>query len=230
MGKSAWIVIAAFNEQHSVPKVIAALKHAGYRDIVVVDDGSADRTYDAAVKAGATVLQHVVNRGQGAALQTGIEYALRHGADIIVTFDADGQHRVEDIPAIIAPVAEGKADITIGSRFLKQESIEKVPFIRKVLLKGSVLVMWLFYGVRMTDAHNGFRAFSRKAAQRIRITADRMAHASEIIEEVHRLKLKYKEVPVVINYTEETMKKGHGSFGESFRILYTMIMKKFFLR
>jgi glycosyltransferase involved in cell wall biosynthesis len=230
MGKSVFIVIAAFNEEHSVPKVIASLQKAGYHNIVVVDDGSKDKTFDATVKAGATALQHVVNRGQGAALKTGIDYALQQGADIIVTFDADGQHRAEDLPAMIKPVAEGKADITIGSRFLKQESIDKVPWIRRVLLKGSVFVMWMFYGVKMTDAHNGFRVFSREAAKKINITSDRMAHASEIIEEVHRKKLKFKEVPVVINYTDETMKKGHGSFGESFRILYSMIMKKFILR
>lgn len=230
MSKSIFIVIAAFNEEHSVPKVIASLQKAGYHNIVVVDDGSKDKTFDATVKAGATALQHVVNRGQGAALKTGIDYALQQGADIIVTFDADGQHRAEDLPAMIKPVAEGKADITIGSRFLKQESINQVPWIRRVLLKGSVFVMWMFYGVKMTDAHNGFRVFSREAAKKINITSDRMAHASEIIEEVHRKKLKFKEVPVVINYTEETMKKGHGSFGESFRILYSMIMKKFILR
>ena len=227
MGKSVWIVIAAYNEERSVPKVIADLHKAGYHNVVVVDDGSTDKTFDATVNAGATALQHVVNRGQGAALKTGIDYALEQGADIIVTFDADGQHRTEDLPAIIKPVASGTADVTFGSRFLKKTN---VPFIRKILLKGSVLVLLLFYGVKMTDAHNGFRALSRKAAQKIKLTADRMAHASEIIEEVHRNKLRVKEIPVVIKYTEETLKKGHGGIREAFRILHTMIVKKFFLR
>ncbi|MEM2916073.1 MAG: glycosyltransferase family 2 protein [Candidatus Woesearchaeota archaeon] len=230
MGNKVFIVIAAFNEEHSVPKVIKGLRRAGYNNIVVVDDGSKDRTFEAALDAGATVLRHVVNRGQGAALQTGIDYALQEGADIIVTFDADGQHRVEDIPAMVKPVADGEVDITFGSRFLKKESQKNVPFLRKLYLKIGILVLLLFYGVRMTDAHNGFRALSRDAAKKIRITADRMAHASEIVEEVHRLNLKYREVPVIIRYTEETLKKGHGSFREGCRILYTMFVKKFLLR
>jgi len=228
MEKNVFIVIAAYNEAHSVPEVIKELQKANHRNIVVVDDGSRDNTFKAALNAGATVLRHIVNRGQGAALKTGIDYALREGADIIVTFDADGQHRVEDIPAIIKPVAQGKVDVTFGSRFLKKDS--GVPFLRKVLLKIGILVVWLFYGVKMTDAHNGFRALSRNAAEKIRITSDRMAHASEIVEEVHRLKLKYREVPVTIRYTEATLKKGHGSFAEGCRILYNMIMKKFLLR
>ncbi|MEM4240118.1 MAG: glycosyltransferase family 2 protein [Candidatus Woesearchaeota archaeon] len=228
MGKKVFIVIAAYNEQKSLPKVVSELHRAGYKNVVVIDDGSKDNTFKAALDAGATVLQHIVNRGQGAALKTGIDYALEQGADIIITFDADGQHRVEDIPAVIKPVVSGEVDVTFGSRFLKKDS--GIPFVRKILLKIGVLILWLFYGVKMTDAHNGFRAISRNAAEKIKITSDRMAHASEIVEEVHRNKLKYKEVPVVIRYTEETLKKGHGSFAEGCRILYNMIMKKFLLR
>ncbi len=230
MGKKLFIVIAAYNEQNSVPKVIKELHKAGYKNVIVVDDGSKDKTYTAALTAGATVLQHLVNRGQGAALKTGIDYALSQNADVIVTFDADGQHRVEDIPAMIKPVVSGKCDVTFGSRFLKKESQKNVPFVRRIYLKTGILVLLVFYGVKMTDAHNGFRAISRNAAEKIRITSDRMAHASEIVEEVHRLKLKYKEVPVTIRYTEETLRKGHGSFAEGCRILYNMIMKKFLLR
>ena len=108
--KNTYIVIAAYNEQDNIVKVVRNLKKAGYSNVVVVDDGSGDNTYIAAAKAGAVALQHPINRGQGAALKTGIDYALLHGADIIVTFDADGQHRVEDLPAMIKPVAEGKVD------------------------------------------------------------------------------------------------------------------------
>jgi glycosyltransferase involved in cell wall biosynthesis len=230
MGKKVFIVIAAYNEQKNVPKVISELLKAGYKNVVVVDDGSKDNTFNAALNAGATVLQHLVNRGQGAALKTGIDYALEQGADIIVTFDADGQHRVEDIPAMLKPVKSGRYDVAFGSRFLTKKSQENVPFVRKVLLKMGIMIVWVFYGVKMTDAHNGFRALSRKAAEKIKITSDRMAHASEIVEEVHRNNLKYKEVPVVIRYTEETLKKGHGSFAEGCRILYNMVMKKFLLR
>jgi glycosyltransferase involved in cell wall biosynthesis len=227
MDKNVWIVIAAYNEEHSLPKVVSELKQAGYHNIVAVDDGSRDSTFEAGAKAGATMLQHVINRGQGASLKTGIDYALRQGADIIVTFDADGQHRVEDLLPVIRPVADERADITFGSRFLKRTN---VPLMRKILLKGSIVVLWLFYGVRMTDAHNGFRALSRYAAQKIDLRADRMDHASEFIEEVHRKQLKYREVPVVIKYTRRTLKRGHGSFAQAFKILSNMIMKKFFMR
>lgn len=221
-------MIAAYNEEHSITKVVNELRRAGYRNVVVVDDGSRDKTYEAALSAGATVLQHVVNRGQGAGLRTGIEYALSQGADVIVTFDADGQHRVEDIPAMTKPVLDGEVDVTFGSRFLKQGS--NVPFLRKLWLKGGIMMLWFFYGAKMTDAHNGFRALSRKAAQTIQITADRMAHASEIVEESHRKRLKFREIPVVIRYTKETLRRGHGSFLQGLKILYTMFMKRFLLR
>lgn len=219
-----WIVIAAYNEEKNISQVVKGLQKAGYSNIVVVDDGSKDNTFAVAERAGATVLQHSINRGQGASLKTGIDYTLLQGADIIVTFDADGQHRVEDLPAMIKPVADGKVDITVGSRFLKKT---KVPLLRKILLKGSILTIWLFYRIKMSDAHNGFRAMSRKAAEKIDITCDRMAHASEIIEEIHKKKLKYKEIPVTIRYTEETMKKGHGSYFGAVKILARMIFKKF---
>ena len=222
--KNIFIVIAAYNEEKNLSSVVKGLKKAGYSNIVVVDDGSKDSTFDVAEKAGAIVLQHSINRGQGASLKTGIDYALLHGAGIIVTFDADGQHRVEDLPAMIKPVAKGKYDITVGSRFLKRT---KVPFMRKLLLKGSIMTVRLFYGIKMSDAHNGFRAMSRKAAEKIEITCDRMAHASEIVEEIHKKNLRYKEIPVTILYTQNTLKRGHGSYFGAVKILARMIFKKF---
>ncbi|MBW3001676.1 glycosyltransferase family 2 protein [Candidatus Woesearchaeota archaeon] len=227
MRKNTFIVIAAYNEEKNLPNVISSLKKAGYNNVIAVDDGSKDNTFEVAEKAGATSLKHPFNQGQGAALRTGIRYALQQGAEIIVTFDADGQHRIEDLPAMITPVAEGDVDITLGSRFLRKT---KVPLRRKILLKGSVLVIWLFYGIKMTDAHNGFRALSRNAAQKIRITCNRMAHASEIIDEIKRNKLKYKEIPVTIIYTKETLKQGEGSYFGALKILSKMISRKLFSR
>lgn len=223
-----WIVMSAYNEEKNISGTLKDLKKHGYHNIVVVDDGSKDNTAKEALNAGAVVLKHPINRGQGAGLQTGIDYAIEQGAEIIVTFDADGQHRAQDILAMIKPIKKGSVEVTFGSRFLRKQP--EIPWHRKFLLKGSVFVIWLFYGVKMTDAHNGFRAFSRKAAQKIRITADRMAHASEIIAEVHRKGLKYKEVPVIIRYTKETLKRGHGSYWGALRVLYEMIVKRFLLR
>lgn len=223
--KDIFIVIAAFNEEKSISGVISRLKNAGYRNIVVVDDCSKDRTYKLAEAQDVHVLRHIINRGQGAALRTGIEYALDHGADVIVTFDADGQHRVEDLPAMVRPVLDGEVEVTLGSRFLRKTGTE-MPFFRRILLKGSLLVQNLFYGIRLTDAHNGFRALSRKAAQKINITADRMAHASQIVEQIHKKGISFREVPVKILYTEETVTKGHGSFSEAVRVLFRMIYSR----
>lgn len=225
MKELTYIVIAAYNEEKSLPKVVKSLLNAGYKNIIAVDDGSVDNTYYAGLQAGAIMLKHSVNRGQGAALKTGIDYALLAGAEIIVTFDADGQHRIEDLPSMILPVAKGYVDITLGSRFLRKT---KVPLLRKILLKGSIMVIWIFYGIKMTDAHNGFRAMSQKAAKKIDITCDRMAHASEIVEEIHKKKLRYKEISIKIIYTDETLKKGHGSYFGAVKILKDMVSKRLF--
>jgi len=220
-----FIVIAAYNEERSISKVISGLKKAGYTNIVVVDDGSKDNTYVVIKKLGIHALQHIVNRGQGASLKTGIDYALKEGADIIVTFDADGQHRVEDIPAMIKPILDKKCDATIGSRFLTKS---KMPLMRRITLKIGVMIMWLFYGVLMTDAHNGFRALSRSAAKKIDITSDRMEHASQIIEEIYKKKIKYQEVSVIIEYTGYSMEKGHGGVRQACRVFGRMFLRKMF--
>jgi glycosyltransferase involved in cell wall biosynthesis len=221
--KKIFFIIPALNEEKSIGRVIKELKKAGYENIVMVDDGSKDHTYQEAKKQNIFVLQHAINRGQGAALRTGTEFALRKGADIIVHFDSDGQHRVEDLPRMLKPVLKGEVDVTLGSRFLKKT---RMPFSRRVLLKGSVWVQWFFYGVKLTDAHNGFRVMSKKAAQKIKIDSDRMEHASEIVEEIVKKKIKFMEVPVVIRYTGYSMKKGEGSFFGALRVLFKMVMRR----
>ena len=218
-----FFVIPAFNEEKSIGNVITNLKTAGYKSIVVVDDGSRDNTFKEVKKRKVFALKHKVNQGQGAALRTGIVFALKKGAEIVVTFDSDGQHRVQDIPAMLAPVLDGIADITLGSRFLKKT---KMPFSRRLLLKGSVVVQWIFCGVLLSDAHNGFRVLNRKAAQAIKITGNRMEHASDIVEEIRKKKLRYKEVPVVIRYTDYSMRKGQGSYFGAIRIVFGMIVNK----
>lgn len=217
------IVIAAYNEEGSVGEVIKDLHKHGYKDVIVVDDGSKDRTGEEAQEAGATVLRHIINRGQGAALQTGISHALHEKADIIVTFDADGQHKAKDIKRLLAPIVQGKADVCLGSRFLKDTT--NAPFMRRVILKGGALSMRLFYGLRLTDSHNGFRAFSRKAAERVRIKSDGMEHASEIIEQIADNRLIYKEIPNTITYSEATLAKGQGN-GNAIPIMTKMIIGK----
>ena len=221
---NVWIVIAAYNEEHSLASVLKELAKAGYKNVVVVDDGSVDDTSRIAKQYTKNVIKHVINRGQGASLKTGIDYALNENADIVVTFDADGQHRVEDIPALIEPVKKGEVDVALGSRFLKSGS--NVPFFRKLMLKGGILLVWLFYGINLTDVHNGFRALSRHAAEQIEITMDQMEHASEILSEIKRHHLKYVEVPVVIRYTAYSQAHGQSSLN-AVKIFYKMVVHKF---
>src|SRR5262249_25034634 len=163
-----WVVVAAYNEEPRLAATLAGLRGRGYDNVVVVDDGSRDHTREVALASGAWVLRHLLNLGQGAALQTGIRFALDRGAGTVVTFDADGQHDPDQIPALAAPVRDGTADIALGSRFLGQA--ENIPFTRKLVLKGGVLFTRLFSGIKVTDTHNGFRALSRAAAEKIVIT------------------------------------------------------------
>lgn len=219
---SIWIVIAAYNEEHSIGHVVKDLVKAGYKNVVVVDDGSDDDTSKVAKQHSKYVLRHIINRGQGAALKTGIDFALEHDADIIVTFDADGQHRVQDIPAMVEHVKSNEVDLALGSRFLADT---KVPFFRKIVLKSAVLVLWIFYGVKLTDAHNGFRALSSHAAEQIEITMDGMAHASEIVSEIRKKNLSFTEVPVVIKYTKYSQAHGQSSWN-ALKIFYKMLLHR----
>jgi glycosyltransferase involved in cell wall biosynthesis len=207
---SVWVVIAAFDEAPMVGEVVAGLRERGWR-CVVVDDGSADGTGEAAARAGASVVRHPVNLGQGAALQTGIDFALERGADCVVTFDADGQHDPDDLPAILAPVLTGHADVALGSRFLGQAEGIDVP--RRLLLRAAIVFTTLTTGVRLTDAHNGLRALSAAACRRLRIIQNRMAHASELVAQISHHGLRFVEVPVCIRYTDYARRKGQGSWG-----------------
>lgn len=209
-----WVVIAAFNEAIVIEGVVAGVVGAGYR-VVVVDDGSSDGTQQAAQRSGAVVLRHVVNRGQGAALQTGIDFAVRRGAGCIVTFDADGQHRPADIPRLVA--ALGDADVALGSRGLG--SVEGAHSRRKVLLRAATVVSNRLSGLPLTDAHCGLRAFRAEVAETLRMRQDRMAHASELLSLISKASLRVVEVPAHVRYTEYSMAKGQSGLG-AVRILF----------
>lgn len=220
-----FIIIPAYNEEKSIGKVIDNLHK--YKNIVVVNDLSTDKTEKISLKKGAVVLNHIINRGQGASLRTGNEYALQNGADIIVHFDADGQMMVEDIPAMIKPLIENKSDITIGSRFLGKKS--NMPFAKKIILNLGRLWLKLIYGVVLSDSQCGFRAVNKKAAETIEIVHDGAEHASEILIEVFKKKLRYKEVPVKIIYTEYSKRRTqHGKFHllSGIKIAFKIMIKK----
>lgn len=212
-------MIAAYREEGAIGPTVREVGSL-YPNVVVVDDGSGDGTAAEAMRAGATVLRHVVNRGQGAALQTGIDFALSRGARYLVSFDADGQHRPADIPSVLAPLVRGECEVVLGSRFLNSHTI---PFPRKVVLKMGVVFTRIVSGIRVTDTHNGLRAFTREAAERIEIHLDRMAHASELLDQIGRSDLRWVEVPVEVRYTNYSMRKGQSSLA-GFRIAWDFLI------
>jgi len=214
--------MAAYNEGGVIAGVVRPLVDSGY-GVVVVDDGSRDETAERARGAGAAVVRHAINRGQGAALQSGLRYALRQGARILVTFDADGQHSAEDIPRLVRPIAGQAADIVLGSRFL--EHAADVPVARRLLLRLAVVFTGVVSGVRLTDAHNGLRALSRRAAEQVDLHLDRMAHASEIIDQLVRTGLPLVEVSVTVRYTSYSLQKGQRA-GNAARIVWDYLLNK----
>lgn len=213
--KSMWVVIAAYNEAPVIGRVVADLIRHRYA-VAVVDDGSSDDTGRKAGAAGATVITHPVNLGQGAALQTGIEFAVGSGADFVVTFDADGQHRASDIGALLDSLKKQPADFALGSRFLGHAPA--MPLARRTLLKVATWFTRLTTGLHVTDTHNGLRAMTRRGASRIDLRQNRMAHASELLDQIARSGLGYVEVPVTIEYSAYSLGKGQ-KLSDSLRIL-----------
>jgi len=217
-----FIVVPAFNESRTIRGVVDELL-AHYPNVIVVDDGSSDDTAERSRESGAVVLRHCANRGQGASLQTGIEFALQQGAQAIVTFDADGQHDVNDIQALLQPLLDGECDVALGSRFLGRTS--NMPLTRRLLLKLGVLFTLVVSRVRATDVHNGLRAFSAGAASELSINMDRMAHASEIFDQIRVHDWRYKEIPVTIRYTNYSLAKGQTSW-DALRIAFQVLLEK----
>jgi polyprenyl-phospho-N-acetylgalactosaminyl synthase len=219
-----FIIIPAYNEEKIIRDVLQGLIPF-QQQVIVVDDGSATALQPLLEDLPVTVLRHSINLGQGAALQTGFDYALSRQAGYIVTFDADGQHLPADIDNLLKPLISGEADIALGSRFLSKDS--NIPSGRKRLLRFARLVNYIFTGLLLSDAHNGMRAMTAVAAQKIRLRQSGMAHATEIIAEVRKKKLRYKEVPVNIQYSTYSKAKGQSAWG-SFRIFFDILLNKIF--
>ncbi len=214
-----WVIVPAYNEAVTIGEVVKGLRDYLPR-VAVVDDGSTDGTGDVALAEGATVLRHAINLGQGAALQTGIDYALTRNASHICTFDADGQHDPLTIGAMLGVLECSHADVALASRFLAGEP--EMPALRRALLKAAVRFTRTQTGLDVTDAHNGLRLFTRHAAQSIRIKQPGMAHASEILTAIGRVKLRYIEVPTTVAYTKYSLGKGQ-PVSNSVKILFDLV-------
>jgi polyprenyl-phospho-N-acetylgalactosaminyl synthase len=219
------VIVPTFNEEAVIAQVLTKLVQSPY-SVIVVDDGSSDKTVQRIAHMPVRVVRHGCNLGQGAALQTGIDYALRwKGTKFLVTFDADGQHDVADIPRLLAPLQHGSYDVVLGSRFLRAGDGVTLTLGKRLLLRGAVLFTRLTTGLQITDTHNGLRAFTAPAAARIRITQNRMAHASEILTQIAKLGLRYCEIPVTITYTAYSLHKGQKLF-DSINVLWDLLMEK----
>ncbi len=223
---TVFVIIPFYNENTVIRKVIDELLPFGYR-LVIVDDGSAVSPREIVKDLNSvSLLHHKVNLGQGAALQTGIDFALKKGASWLITFDADGQHSAEDLPALLSLLLNDEADITLASRFL-EKGLHNAPAPRTWTLKIARVINYFFTGLYLSDAHNGLRAMTRQAAEKIRLKENRMAHATEILFAIRRHQLRYKEVPANVRYTAYSKSKGQSVFN-SIKIFFDLVLHKLF--
>lgn len=220
--EQTWLVIPLYNEGEVVREVLTDVRKT-FPNIICVDDGSSDNSIEEALAAGVHVAVHPINLGQGAALQTGFDYVLQNtDAKYVVTFDADGQHRVEDALAMLDAAEKDDLGFVFGSRFLEGKA--ETGLFKKIVLKTAAFVTRMRTGERLTDAHNGLRVIRRDALSHIHITQNRMAHASEIVYQLFDTGLKWREMPVHIIYTDYSRSKGQ-SLLNSINILVELIMK-----
>jgi polyprenyl-phospho-N-acetylgalactosaminyl synthase len=216
------VIVPAYNEGDEIASVISKIKDCGH-DLVVVDDGSIDNTVLAARSAGAKVLTHLLNRGQGASLRTGIQYAKGMGYQAVVFFDADGQMMASDISRLVVSMEKDNLDVVLGSRFIGR--VENIPTAKLFTLKLALLFTRIITGLKLTDVHNGFQAWKMTALDRTNLIQDRQAYASEVLQNIADLKLKYCEVGVTIRYTKYSISKGQ-SILNAFNIIWDLIVKK----
>jgi len=224
------ILIPAYNEEKALGQVIKTLpkEFPGITqiEVVVVNDGSTDKTAEVARQNNVTVLSHVINRGLGGALGTGFEYIRNHNFDVLVTFDADGQHNPDDIYPVIKPLIEKNAEVVIGTRMKERKGM---PWYRQIGNFGLNFITFMFYWVWTTDSQSGLRAFGKKAIDQIEIVANRMEVSSDFFNEIGRLQLKMAEVPIQPIYTEYSLAKGQKNIN-GFSILFKIIYRRLFAK
>ena len=204
--RNVWVVVPAFNEAGMIGEVIADLRSV-FSNVVCVDDGSGDDTGEVALRAGAHLVRHPVNLGQGAAIQTGVEYARRQpGAQVFATFDADGQHRVKDLVTMIDRLGTGDVDVVIGTRF--GPGVSRPPLLKRVVLQTATRLSPRGRKLGLTDTNNGLRVFNKTVADGLDITMNGMSHATEFIMMIAENRWRVAEEPVEVLYTEYSQSKG----------------------
>jgi len=227
MKDDIYIVIPAYNEEKLIKSTLKKLKDEGYNNIIVVDDGSSDKTYDITKEEGVIVCKHIINRGLGGALGTGISCALLYNPKVIITFDADGQHDPKDIEKVAKPILEDGYDVVIGSRLMDKEEVKNMPIIKRVGNWGLNFLTYLMGGHFITDSQSGLRGFSYNSAKIIaeQLKSNRYEISSEFVVLIKKNKLKFKEVPIKTIYTEYSMARGTNII-TGFKILIKLIFHK----
>lgn len=204
------VILIAFNEERTINDIIERTKLQGFDDIIVVDDGSIDRTRTFAQELGVKVISHMINRGAGAATQTGIDYALDHGAEYIVTLDSDGQHYPEDIETLLDGIISSGADMVIGNRFLSKKN--SIPMTRKIMNRIGNYITFLFTGQYFEDSQSGFKILTRTAAKKIRLNTDGYEFCMEMIIKAVQNNLFIVNAPIAVMYSKTSMSKGQNLF------------------
>lgn len=202
--KKVFIVIPCYNEEKVIKKVIKDIKNEGWKNIIVVDDGSTDNTLQKAKEEKVFALRHVINRGKGAAVKTGLEFAKTKDADIVVTIDGDGQNNPKEIKKMVKKIEEG-FEVVMGTRFKKKKN--KIPTFNKLANRFANIFIFIVYGIMVSDSQSGFRAYGKKALKLLDLKMDRYEFDSEVIREIARNKLKYTEIPIDVFYTEYSKSK-----------------------
>jgi len=206
--RDVWVVIPAFNEATVIGEVIADVRSV-FDHVVCVDDGSSDNTGEIALQAGAHLVRHPVNLGQGAAIQTGIEYARKQpGAQTFATFDADGQHRVKDLAAMVNRLSADDVDVVIGTRFAAQHKGSRPPLLKRIVLQTAARLSRRGRRLGLTDTNNGLRVFNKSVADGLNITMSGMSHANEFVLLIAEKHWRVAEEPVEVLYTEYSKSKG----------------------
>jgi glycosyltransferase involved in cell wall biosynthesis len=206
------IGIPAFNEEKNIGVLIVQLSQK-YDHVIVCDDGSSDMTADIASSLGAIVIKHKKNQGYGSAIKTIFNEAKKIDGDILVTFDADGQHQISEIDSMIKPITENKSDIVIGSRFLGEA--KDLPKYRKIGIKAITGLTNILTGSKITDSQSGFRAYSKEVLKNISPTESGMGISTEILIKASRNKMRIAEIPITITYGDSSHSKEPISHGTS---------------
>lgn len=219
MKNKIFIIIPVYNEEKIILDVIKQIINNSYKNIIVIDDGSNDNTYYKVKKEKVIILRHVLNRGKGAAIKTGIEAAKLLNASTIITIDGDGQHNPEDIKKLLNKIMQGY-DVVLGSRFIKRNNIPLIKILANYI--GNFFT-WLIYGIWVSDSQSGLRAYSKRALFAIDTKTDRYEYDSEIIREIGHHNLKFIEVPIQVRYTKYSMNKTYKqSFINGLKTLFKM--------